>query len=56
MNKRIKNKKSKFYGIYSKNDNFLYGVFPFSKDGYKLAEKYIEKIKTGRSKYYIKSK
>ena len=38
-----KPKKHKFYGIYSKNDNFLYGVFPFSKEGFKLAKNYIQK-------------
>jgi hypothetical protein len=50
----MKNKK-KFYGIYSKNDNFLYGVFPFTKEGKSNAQKYInEKLKN--KNLYIKIK
>lgn len=52
-----KSKKHKFYGIYSKNDNFLYGVFPFSTEGLKNAQKYIQsKLKTKNNLYYIKKK
>lgn len=52
-----KPKKHKFYGIYSKNDNFLYGVFPFSTEGFKSAKKYIQsKLKTKNNLYYIKKK
>ena len=50
----MKNKK-KFYGIYSKNDNFLYGVFPFTKEGKFKAKQYIdEKLKN--KNFYIKIK
>lgn len=48
--------KNKYYGIYSKNDNFLYGVFPLNKDGYEKAKKYISKISKNRNDYYIKKK
>jgi len=52
-----KPKKHKFYGIYSKNDNFLYGVFPFSKEGFKLAKNYIQKkLKTKSNNFYISPK
>ena len=59
MTQKNKNylKKRKFYGIYSKSDNFLYGVFPFSKEGFKSAQKYIQtKLKTKNNLYYIKKK
>lgn len=50
-------KKQKYYGVFSKNDNFLYGAFPLSKDGYKMAKIYINKIAPNNSKnYYIKQK
>jgi hypothetical protein len=48
--------KNKYYGIYSKNDNFLYGVFPLSKDGHEKAKKYISKISKSKDDYYIKKK
>lgn len=49
-------KKNNFYGIYSKDDNFLYGVFPFSRKGYSEAKKYVQ-IKYKNSKnFYIKKK
>jgi len=52
-----KRNKSKYYGVYSKSDNFLYGVFPFSKDGFKLAEAYILTIKSKKNtNFYIKKK
>lgn len=52
-----KRNKSKYYGVYSKLDNFLYGVFPFSKDGFKQAEAYILKIKNKKNtNFYIKKK
>jgi hypothetical protein len=49
-------KKNKFYGIYSKDDNFLYGVFPFSKDGYSKAKEYINKKFNKNQNIYIKKK
>jgi hypothetical protein len=48
--------KKKFYGIYSKNDNFLYGVFPFSKNGYIQAKEYINKKFNKNKNFYIKNK
>jgi hypothetical protein len=48
--------KNKYYGIYSKNDNFLYGVFPLSKDGREKAKNYISKISKNKNDYYIKKK
>ena len=48
--------KNKYYGIYSKNDNFLYGVFPLSEDGHEKAKKYISKISKNKNDYYIKKK
>jgi len=48
--------KNKYYGIYSKNGNFLYGVFPLNKDGYKKAKNYIAKISKNKNEYYIKKK
>ena len=52
-----KSKKHKFYGIYYKNDNFLYGVFPFSKEGFKLAKSYMQKkLKTKNNNFYISPK
>ena len=50
-------KRKKYYAIYSKNDNFLHGVFPLSKEGYKEAKIYIQKISTKNQKnFYIKQK
>ena len=52
-----KTKKRKYYGVYSKNDNFLHGVFPITKDGFKLAQAYISKIAPKNKKnYYIEKK
>lgn len=48
--------KKRYYGIYSKNDNFLYGVFPLNKDGYKKAKNYILKISKNKKDFYIKEK
>lgn len=49
-----KSKKHKFYGVYCKNDNFLYGAFPFSKEGLKLAKIYIQKkLNTRTNNFYI---
>ena len=51
-----KSKKKKYYGIYS-IENFLYGVFPYSKEGYALAKNYINKLNPKRKKnYFIKEK
>jgi hypothetical protein len=55
MKTKIK-KKNKFYGIYSKEDNFLYGVFPFSKTGYIQAKEYINKKFNKNKNIYIKKK
>jgi len=53
----FKAKKMKYYGVYSKNDNFLHGVFPITKDGFKLAQAYISKIAPKNKKnYYIEKK
>jgi hypothetical protein len=50
-------KKQKYYAVYSKNDNFLHGAFPMSKDGYNMAKKYIIKIAANnRENFYIKKK
>ena len=50
-------KKTKYYAIYSKNDNFLHGVFPLSKNGLKSAKAYIVKIAPKNQKnYYIEKK
>jgi len=52
-----KTKKRKYYGVYSKNDNFLHGVFPVTKEGFKLAQAYISKIAPKNKKnYYIEKK
>ena len=32
-NQKQKKLKHKYYAVFSKNDNFLYGVFPPSKEG-----------------------
>lgn len=48
--------KKKYYGIYSKDDNFLYGVFPLNKDGYQKAKNYISKISKNKNNFYIKEK
>ena len=55
---KIKNKsKNKYYGVYCKYDNFLYGVFPLSKDGYKKASEYISKItKKNKDQFIIRKK
>lgn len=50
-------KRKKYYAIYSKNDNFLHGVFPLSKDGHKEAKTYIQKISPKNQKnFYIEEK
>lgn len=50
-----KNKKQKYYGVYSKNDNFLYGAFPFTDEGSKLAKKYIkDSLSKNKGSFYIK--
>ena len=52
-----KTKKTKYYEIYSKNDNFLHGAFPFSKDGLKSAKAYISKLSpSNKKRFYIKQK
>jgi hypothetical protein len=50
-------KKKKYYAIYSKSDNFLHGVFPLSKEGYKEAKTYIQRISPKNPKnFYIQEK
>jgi len=51
-------KRNKYYAIYSKNDNFLHGVFPLNKEGLKKAKNYISEIssKKKRNPYYIEEK
>jgi hypothetical protein len=50
-------KKNKYYGIFSKNDNFLYGVFPKDSKGLSLAKKYLSKLSNNKKNYfYIKEK
>jgi hypothetical protein len=48
--------KKKYYGIYSKNDNFLHGVFPLNKEGYQKAKEYLSKIDKNKKAFYIKIK
>jgi len=50
-------KKQKYYAIHSKHDNFLHGVFPLTKDGYKMAQDYISKLSPkGKKDFYIERK
>jgi hypothetical protein len=42
--------KIKYYGIFSKKDNYLHGVFPANKNGLKLAKNYLEKLSIGKNK------
>ena len=52
-----KTKRKKYYAILSKNDNFLHGVFPLSKEGYEGAKIYIQKISPKNYKnFYIQEK
>ena len=49
--------KNKYYGVFSKNDNFLHGVFPKNSSGLKLAKEYVKKISNNKVRYfYIKEK
>jgi hypothetical protein len=55
--KMPKVKKQKYYAIHSKHDNFLHGVFPLTKEGYKSAQEYISKLSSkGKTYYYIEKK
>jgi hypothetical protein len=57
MKKNKTKSKNKYYGIYSKLDNFLYGVFPLSKEGHKKATDYIAKISLkNKNVFFIKKK
>jgi hypothetical protein len=47
-------KKQKYYAIYSKNDNFLHGVFPLSEEGKLKAKEYLKKISDKNNSFYIK--
>ena len=50
-------KRKKYYAIHSKNDNFLHGVFPLTKEGLKSAKQYIAKLSgKKKSSYYIEKK
>jgi len=58
---KIKNKKNqpkklkhKYYAVFSKNDNFLHGVFPPSEDGLSKAKAHILKIDPSNKNYKIK--
>jgi hypothetical protein len=52
-----KTKKRKYYAVISKSDNFLHGVFPRSKEGYKEAKVYIQKISNKNQRnFYIQEK
>lgn len=50
--------KSKFYGVFTKKDNYLHGVFPLNKDGLLAAKQYLKKISNekNRKNFYIKIK
>jgi hypothetical protein len=48
--------KQKYYAVLSKKDNYLHGVFPFSKEGYKQAQLYIDKNIKNKKSFYIKKK
>jgi len=53
-NQDQKKLKHKYYAIFSKNDNFLYGVFPPSKEGLSKAKAHILKIDPSNKNYKIK--
>jgi hypothetical protein len=56
-NNMPKIKRKKYYAILSKNDNYLHGVFPLSKEGYQEAKTYIQKISSKNYKnFYIQEK
>jgi len=49
--------KLKYYAIFSKNDNFMHGAFPYTKEGLISAKKYIDKISSNKkNNFYIKKK
>lgn len=50
--------KNKYYGIFSKKDNYLHGVFPLTKEGLVAAKEYLKKISPTKTKkiFYIKIK
>jgi hypothetical protein len=53
-NQKQKKLKHKYYAILRKNDNFLHGVFPPSKDGLSKAKAHILKIDPSNKNYKIK--
>ena len=53
-NQKQKKLKHKYYAIFSKNDNFLHGVFPPSKEGLSKAKAHILKIDPSNKNYKIK--
>ena len=48
--------KQKYYAILSKKDNFLHGVFPFTKEGYKQAKSFIAEKGKKNKEFCIKKK
>ncbi len=42
-------KKNKYYIIKDKNNNMLYGAFPFTKEGKAHAKRYLKKININNS-------
>lgn len=48
--------KQKYYAILSKKDNYLHGVFPFSREGYKQAKLFLDKKVKNKKSFYIKKK
>jgi len=42
-------KKNKYYAIYNKTNKFLYGAFPHTAEGFKLAKDYLKKISSKKS-------
>ena len=53
-NQKQKKLKHKYYAIFSKNDNFLHGVFPPSKEGLSKAKAHMLKIDPSNKNYKIK--
>jgi len=49
-------KKQAFYAIYSKNDKFLHGAFPKTKEGLKCSKEYIKNnlSKNKKLSFYVK--
>lgn len=54
LNPKPRKTKSKYYAIVGKNDKFLHGVFPFSKEGLSNAKVYLAKLDPSEKKFKIK--